>query len=44
MLFNTNIQININKNKKKKNTNFMYKVTLCNFSISKKNPQISLRI
>lgn len=35
MLFNTNIQININKNKKK-NTNFMYKVTLCNFSINKK--------
>ena len=44
MLFNTNIQININKNKKKKNTNFMYKVTLCNFSINKKNPQIFLRI
>ena len=43
MLFNTNIQININKSKKK-NTNFMYKVTLCNFSINKKNPQISLRI
>ena len=43
MLFNTNIQININKNKKK-NTNFMYKVTLCNFSINKKNPQIFLRI
>lgn len=35
MLFNTNIQININKNKKK-NTNFMYKVTLCNFGINKK--------
>ena len=43
MLFNTNIQINLNKNKKK-NTNFMYKVTLCNFSINKKNPQIFLRI
>ena len=39
MLFNTNIQININKNKK--NTNFMYKVTLCNFSINKKSSDFS---